>query len=356
MKVVFSWSTRNIFRILVILAMMFVLFLTVMTAADYQPDETEALAIEGEAPDITEGKREFSIVTWNIGYFGLGEGMDFFYDGGQGVRPSRTEYEIYEKEGTAYFRDLDSIDLILLQEVDRNSKRSYRNDQYRKISETLPDHASVFAANYVVPFVPVPLTRPMGKVKSGITLFSKYMPSDCRRGALPGQYSWPKRLFMLDRCFILARFPVRDGKELVIINTHNEAFDGGDIREQQMKHLRAVMFGENDKGNYVVAGGDWNMNPAEYEAGEFGSGDVAMVIEPRLDPRFFRRNWHWAFDPRLPTNRDVIAAYQRGETPTTIIDFFVTSPNIEVLEVRTMDLEFKWSDHNPVMIRFRLAD
>jgi hypothetical protein len=45
-------------------------------------------------------------------------------------------------------------------------------------------------------------------------------------------------------------------KELVLINTHNEAFDPGDIRRAQMDYLRTFMIDEYSKGNYVIAGGD----------------------------------------------------------------------------------------------------
>ena len=66
---------------------------------------------------------------------------------------------------------------------------------------------------------------------------------------------------MLDRCFLLSRLALPDGKELVLINTHNEAFDDGSQRNQQMAVLKELMLKEYEKGNYVITGGDWNLNP-----------------------------------------------------------------------------------------------
>jgi hypothetical protein len=71
-----------------------------------------------------------SMITWNIGYAGLGKEMDFFYEGGRQVRPS---FELSEKylEGIISYIGLNrSTDFFLFQEVDLRSKRSYNKDQF----------------------------------------------------------------------------------------------------------------------------------------------------------------------------------------------------------------------------------
>jgi endonuclease/exonuclease/phosphatase family metal-dependent hydrolase len=37
-----------------------------------------------------------------------------------------------------------------------------------------------------------------------------------------------------------------------------------------------------------------------------------------------------------------------------VIDYFFVSPNIEVEEVKGIDAQFKYSDHNPVRMKIRL--
>jgi endonuclease/exonuclease/phosphatase family metal-dependent hydrolase len=341
-----AWTVAIIFFI-------FILYIITMSVSDFKPVERIPLETQCDRASIPPEKTGFSISTWNIGYFGLGEEMDFFYEGGTRVRPTKTEYERYSSGALDYFAGLDAVDFILLQEMDRNSKRSYRNDQFQQVAGVLLHHCPVFAVNYDVGFVPLPMFSPMGKVKSGIAVFSKYMPVECYRGALLGKYQWPKQLFMLDRCFIFCRFRLEQGKDLVIINTHNEAFDAGDMRDLQMKHLRGIMEEEYEMGNFVVAGGDWNMNPAWYREGPFTTGDIARTVPPEFDDDFFPPGWHWVFDPNIPTNRNVDQGYLRGKTPSTIIDYFIVSPNVDVVEVLTQDLMFKWSDHHPVTMKFR---
>ena len=55
------------------------------------------------------------------------------------------------------------------------------------------------------------------------------------------------------------RIPV-DGsdKELVLINFHLEAYDSGEGKVAQMKQLSEKLQEEYAKGNYVIAGGDFN--------------------------------------------------------------------------------------------------
>ncbi len=108
------------------------------------------------------------------------------------------------------------------------------------------------------------------------------------------------------------------------------------------------------KGDYIIAGGDWNMNPAGYANIHFISKDSAFALPDLSSIRGPDSTWTIAFDPRYPTNRDVSTPYIPGLTPTTIIDYYICSPNINVLEVKTLYNGFKNSDHQPVYLRFEL--
>jgi endonuclease/exonuclease/phosphatase family metal-dependent hydrolase len=338
--------------ILACILLIVILWLSIVTMTDYRPGKKEAPATTGQAGTLPAGKTDFKIFSWNLGYFGLGERMDFFYDGGRQVRPPKEDYLEYARGGEDLISSLDSIDFFLFQEVDRRSKRSFYHDQFQDIAGLLPGYKGDFAANYNVFVVPMPLYNPMGKVLSGLSSYNLYTPEEAYRGALPGQFYWPLRLFMLDRCFLFTRFRLDSGKDLIIINTHNEPFDKGEIRLQQMESLRQIMLTEYDRGNYVVTGGDWNMNPVGYRDGGFVTGDISRTVLPLMEKDFFPEGWKWVFDPSTPTNRDVDEVYTKGETPTTIIDFFVVSPNVTVSEIHAWDLRFQWSDHQPVIMRF----
>ena len=65
-------------------------------------------------------------------------------------------------------------------------------------------------------------------------------------------------------------------------------------------------------------------------------------------------SWNWVYSSDIPTNRRVKTVYQKGTTATTVIDFFLISPNIESLSIENIDLDFQNSDHQPVKMTMKL--
>ena len=349
------YTVKKILKaIIILIILLWVAFFGLILYAvitDFKPDEKINLATDG-SPAILNDTAVISLLTWNIGYCGLDADMDFFYDGGIKVITPRKNFDENFKAVSDFLGENDSIDFILLQEVDRESKRSYRMDQYNAISERLHNASSQFATNYDVFFVPVPPSNPMGKVFSGISTFGRSVPTSSVRYSFPGEYGFPKQLFMLDRCFLVNYYPLENGKMLLLINTHNEAFDTGDIRKAQMEYLRTFILEEFNKGNYVIAGGDWNQSPPDFHP-EFSKNQV-NTKQMTLQPDYLPSGWTWSYDNTVPTNRSVTAAYNPAYTITTVIDFFLLSPNIESISVKCIDLGFKNSDHNPVILKAKL--
>jgi endonuclease/exonuclease/phosphatase family metal-dependent hydrolase len=319
--------------------------------SDFKPGEMTALQIN-DNPSPVADSISITLLTWNIGYCGLDKDMDFFYDGGTKVFTPEEKCYANLKAARGFLNENDTIDFVLLQEVDRDSRRSYNLDQYDAVSTTLDYHSNSFAVNYKVFFVPVPPSSPMGKVYSGIATFGRYKPLSSVRYSFPGQYSFPKQLFMLDRCFMVNRYPLSNGKELVLINTHNEAFDPGEIRKAQMEYLREIVLEEYLTGNYVVAGGDWNQCPPDFKP-EFTKNKV-NTEQMEMPSDYLPAEWKWIYDKYTPSERSVIAAYDPAVTTTTVIDLFLISPNVEALSVKCIDLGFENSDHNPVKMEIRL--
>jgi exonuclease III len=192
----------------------------------------------------------------------------------------------------------------------------------------------------------------MGKVLSGIAVMGKKIPSSSVRYSFPGKYGFPKQLFMLDRCFLVNRYPLANGRELVMINTHNEAFDPGEIRRAQMEYLKDFVLEEFSAGNYVIAGGDWNQCPPDFKS-DF-SKNITLSGQMTIGHDFMPSGWTWAYDNTVPSNRTVTSAYNPSVTATTVIDFFLLSPNIKELSVKCIDLGFGNSDHNPVILQVQL--
>ncbi len=347
---------KRIFKLILLIVIIPLVYLLVVimvgSFTDFKPQNEQVISNMEEKFEISSIDT-FRILSWNIGYAGLGEEMDFFFDGGENVRDSKENTLRNFTMIKQFLGWNEDVDFYFLQEVDKSSKRSYKIDQVDEISNMLNGHFPFFAANYKVAFVPKPFLRPMGKVFSGLLSLSVHVPQKTVRHSFPGNYSWPMSLFMLDRCFLVNRYSLENGKELVMINTHNSAYDDGTLRSKQMEYLKGFLQEEENKGNYVVVGGDWNQSPPnfapKYEGQVFDTVNCTYIADD-----FLPKNWNWIYDKDEPTNRRVTMPYEKGKTPVTLIDFFLVSDNIEVLACKTIPMDFKYSDHQPVYLKFKL--
>ncbi len=360
-----------IIKLLLAVLLLFLLYVIIAlahgTLTDFKPDKVTTLTPFGGSKLNVIKQDVLTFANWNVGYGGLGAESNFFYDSGGFLTSKgkmiRAPKENVEKnvQGAVDFLKNNPADFYLFQEVDFGSKRSYHTNQHELFTNTKQDYLSTFAVNYKSARVPLPVLefwRVMGKMNSGLGTYTKYVPQESIRYQFPGNYGWPTRIFQLDRCFSLHRIATATGKELIVINTHNSAYDDGTLKKKQMAYMKKILLEEYNKGNYVVVGGDWNQCPPDFKFDKFsplddkGRGYSQMNVPKDYLPE----GWTWVFDPEKPTNRKLTDAYQKGQTFTTLIDFYLTSPNVEVLKVNTVDQDFQFSDHQPVMMTIKLKE
>lgn len=320
----------------------------------YKPAESEnSLCLQQTAINQLN-KDTITILNWNIGYAGLGSEMDFFYDGGTKSYTTKSLTETHLEKIISFTKKSDA-DFILLQEVDIASNRSHKINETEEIANALPNYSAFFACNYKVSFVPLPIYKPTGSVESGILTLSKFQAESSVRYSFPGNYDFPMNLFMLDRCFMVNEYPQKNGKTLYLINTHNSAFDDGTLRKEQLLMLKNSMLQHYSEGDYVIVCGDWNVNPVGFENNRI-TDEPIEIIKPEMSENWLPRDWNFATDLITPTNRSLETNYIKGKSNVTIIDFAVTSPNVEIITTTTAHLGFEDSDHNPIMFTFVLKN
>lgn len=338
--------------VLIGLALLMLLGLLIyLTVTEYKPQAEEpAWQLEQGNPEAYEGE-VLKVLTWNTGYAGLGAEADFILDGGTQGTPESESLVSKNEEGIAQVLQEVQADIYLLQEVDRDSGRTYHHNQWERYGDTLADYQSCFALNYECGFVPFPVTDPIGKVSSGLATYSRYTLADSVRQSLPVPFSWPVRAANLKRCLLISRIPVEGmDKELVIINLHLEAYDDGEGKTAQTQQLTNLLLEEYEKGNYVIAGGDFN---------QFFTG-LDPVIKPTSQwvPGYLDalpEGWDYLYDDTTPTCRLLNQPYdpESDLTQYYVIDGFIVSPNLQVLSVETLDEGFTYSDHNPVLLQVK---
>ncbi|MEL6868049.1 MAG: hypothetical protein AAFP19_26735, partial [Bacteroidota bacterium] len=197
--------------------LLFLLYVVIVlvhgTQTDFQPQAATVLTIENPQPIAPIADSTLRFFIWNLGYGGLGAKCNFFYSGGgsflSGGKMVRPPKAIVDENiaGATNILGKQKVDFYLLQEVDKNSKRSYYINQYQQHNQTTGGWPATYASNYKVAAVPIPLLEPWkryGKTESGLATFSRYMPQSAQRLQLPGDYGWPTRIFQLDRCLALS--------------------------------------------------------------------------------------------------------------------------------------------------------
>ena len=103
--------------------------------------------------------------------------------------------------------------------------------------------------------------RPSGKWEGGLTTLSRYDSRESTRIALPASFKWPVRVAQLKRCLLVERVQLEDSdQELVLVNLHLEAYDDGRAGKRGADKKCCSIFCRVNmkKGNYCIAGGDFN--------------------------------------------------------------------------------------------------
>lgn len=291
------------------------------------------------------------IVSWNIHHASAGkeifDEMNLLYRS----RQKKNDFQNTFQGIVNNIELLKYIDIIMLQDLDFQSRRSYQANQHEMISAVLPDHGSFFSENMSCPFFPFPLFSPSGEIHSGISLFSKLEINEAKRYALPVYPFYHLTHFILKPCFTLCRFSLRNGTYLVVINVQNQTYRSDPQKRQtDLLLLRSVMLDEYERGNFVVAGGTWNQNPPKFDHTVFSNNEKGVALTLPFDMNFFPPGWQCSYDPTLPTFRLMDTPYSTNKTETSITDYFIVSPNIEINSYKTINLGFENSTHNPIML------
>ena len=352
-----------ILGVLVIVAAAYFVFLAV---DEYRPKETEQLKISGEGTRTVQTGTTIRLLSWNLGYGALGDNADFFMDGGSMIYTADKKRVIENLDFDLEVIEEAQPDIICVQEIDVNSSRSYHTDEikYLQQNSTLPalSAQSVYASNYDVSYIPIPIP-PLGKMYSGINVFSDYEIKEAQRLSLPCPFNWPLRIINLKRCLEVTRFPVEGSdKEFVIINLHLEAYDNGEGKIAQTEMLKEVLDAEVSKGNYVMAVGDFNQVFSGTDTSAFPNIETEkdIWVPGFIEESEFGEEFSFYQDERTASGRSLDRALTEAESRAPgdfqyyIIDGAIVSENIEVEDFFAEEKGYYSTDHNPIIMDFKL--
>ena len=372
--------------VIVLAAYIIYLYASYHRIPDNQELQVEEISQNTEAGNELTTEKNYSALTYNIGFGAYTPDFSFFMDGGKSSWAKSKDSVKETIKGAGELVASKDPDFALVQEIDLDATRSYHVNEYSILKENIPAYNCVFAQNYDSAFLFYPFTQPHGKSKAGLALFSKYPITGSMRRSFPISTSFTK-FFDLDRCYSISRVPVDNGKELVIFELHMSAYGNSDaIREGQIRMLSEDMQKEYEAGNYVICGGDFNHDlkatesKVSDESNKDNEGDKANEssdTQADTDDSEEAEPESWAYPfPRseLPEHfsfcldqlsedeknnlwnsaRNADMEYVPGETYTVTLDGFIISDNVECTKYENVNTGYSYSDHDPVYMEFQL--
>ena len=300
-------------------------------------------------PDLPQASNSLRVLTWNIGYGGLGQKADFIIEGGKYLRPLSTkEIEIASHQIAKKLTEK-TADFICLQE-NANAGFFTRGVPLRQIIQSaLPDRLNLFWTDMKSVLVPSFL-----KIDHGMSVHSHVKLTSCIAFKLPQEGT--KFFAGLTKHYggLVNRIPTNvPGRDWVVFNIHLSAYDpSGSARLDQLKTLLQLAQSEFEQGHYIIIAGDWNirLTPTDFPHQTLEKHLSWLTDFPQAT---LNSGWKIACDEKLPTVRSLNSGFTAGKNYTTIIDGFVHSPNVERAWIKTDDLGFEFTDHQPVEAQFR---
>lgn len=366
-KKVFKNIALSIIALLMVIIIIVGCYLEYVIIQYYRIEDKKNLDVVDNSSLSLNLQDTYTISTYNIGFGAYEQSYSFFMDegymkdgtyvSGKYAKARSKDVVLANTNGSINTISALDSDFIFFQEVDKKANRSYKVNQYEMILKKFKEYDATYASNFHSAYLLYPFNDVIGKTEAGIVTLSKYDIDSSVRYSLPIDESFPTRFFDLDRCFSVNRIKLNNNKELVLINVHLSAYDeGGVIRKLQLEVLNAILKQEYEKGNYVIAGGDFNHDIVN-SVNMFKTEQKVPEWVYTLDNDDLTNGYSFQSATNYPTCRSTDMPYTEGINYTVVIDGFIVSDNIEVVSSKVIDQEgklFLYSDHNPVRMEFKL--
>ncbi len=330
---------------------------TVGRALWSRPGHRSGVAVDNAADAHALPRRApIKVLCWNV-QFAAGRDQVFFYDGGEAVSVD---------EATVY-RTIDRLvdviervdpDIVLLQEVDRGSRRTHHIDQHAELARRLSYASAVSTPYHRNLYVPHPPHEHLGAVDMHLSVFSRYRISEAVRWQLPLlDESWIRRQFNLRRALLEVDVPLVDGGNLRLFNTHLSAFSRGDgTVTRQVEAIDSKLLAATESGVPWVLAGDFNALPPGDDPSRLGETGALYDADNTPVQALFDR---WASAIPAEVHRNAPAPWRTWLPPhrdraDRAIDHVFAGPGVEAHSFSVLSDVPDVSDHLPLVYTFEV--
>ncbi len=303
---------------------------------------------DARTPTITNiAQQPITVMNWNLGYAGLGEESDFVMDGGTNLYPPSRAVVEKNLAGIQSVITTNPADIYLFQEVAKPDQLNLGVNVLEGVDAVLVGRDRLFSTDFDTWFIPRSWA-----LHHGLGSYAGINTDPPQVYRLPNQEERLGGVIRRQYHFSERRFTDRDGVKWAVINVHLAAYDqGGEVRNAQLDALLGHVQALYAQGWHVVVGGDWNMQLTPTDFPHTTDDEYLTWLHP-FPTDHLQEGWTLGFDPTVPTVRSNERPYRADENFTTIIDGFLVSPNVKIQSVRTLNLGFAYSDHQPQIAEF----
>ncbi len=251
------------------------------------------------------------VMDWNI-KFGGGR-IDFFFDCyGNRVLMSRGEV-VSHLQGIADKINQVKPDILLLQEVDINAKRSTFVDQVQWLLDHTELNYGVYASHWRADFIP---SDGLGAMDSGNAILSRWPFGEAERIplALRSDQSSLTRYFYLKRNILRAEVVFTGRPSIEVLNLHAAAYSQDGTKKKHIDTFKSWLDAVDAAGTLLIGGGDLNtIPPGSQQISDF---DDSVCTDEEFIADDFSEEVEWlvpfyaAYQPAID-----LAVYQANNAP-----------------------------------------
>ena len=241
------------------------------------------------------------VMNWNV-KFGGGR-IDFFFDCyGDRALMDQSEVVDHMKGLAAKIRQVDP-DVVLLQEVDVEAKRSAYVDQVQWLLDHTDLNYGAYASQWKADYVP---SDGLGRMDSGNAILSRWPISGATRRALPlvDEQDALTRYFYLRRNILEAQIELAN-RAVWVVNVHTSAYSKDGTKRDQIDRFADRLIELDEAGRLFVAGGDLNTLPPGSDKWKSFPDAVCEDEEFEADDYTSEKGWtdrlYEHFEPAIPT-------------------------------------------------------
>jgi len=247
------------------------------------------------------------VMTWNIRF---GAGRTPWFGDSCGDRVILATNEVYNNL-ERLVRKINEVkpDIILLQEVDVESKRSGYIDQVQWILNHTYFNYGVYASMWEAQYIP---SDGLGRINTGNAILSRWKITEAERIQLPlrGDQDAFTKYFYLRRNILKTKIDLPGVDNFYVVNTHLSAFSTDDTKKKQVERFKAELDKLNSLGAVFVTGGDFNLLPPRLDSTDFCDEDKCPEESfhgPNDDPKHKEGSY---FTPEITWLQEMYDTYQ----------------------------------------------